>query len=189
MGWRRLPTYFVNFPLRLLPLSEKQQKIYEATGHLSEVAFKTTPKAGKVSVPTTNQQEPIRLVDVIKPLSPENRPEHTLSSTISFAKASQADRELYLLDGLLHKDRRGPALHAHACAVTLDSVSPTAVLQLEIRQYLERVYGLDVAKVRTLNYEGKKKQGKYGFYRRSDYKKAYVTLRPPAAAAAAAPAS
>ncbi len=48
MGWKRLPTYFLNFPLRLLPLKEKQQKIYEATGHLTEVAFRTVPKAGKV---------------------------------------------------------------------------------------------------------------------------------------------
>ena len=70
--------------------------------------------------------------------------------------------------------------------MTSGSVSATAVLQLEIRQCLERVYGLDVAKVRTLNYEGKKKRGKYGFFRRPDYKKAYVTLRPPAAAAAPA---
>lgn len=48
MGWKRLPTYFLNLPLRLLPLSEKQQKIYETTGHLTELAFRTTPKVGKV---------------------------------------------------------------------------------------------------------------------------------------------
>lgn len=96
MSWKRLPTYFVNFPLRLLPLSEKQQKVYETTGHLSEVAFKTVPRAGK----------------------------------------------------------------------------------FEIKQYLERVYGLNVAKVRTANYEGRKKRSKHGFFRRPDYKKAFVTLRP-----------
>lgn len=37
--------------------------------------------------------------------------------------------------------------------------------------------------VRTLNYEGRKKRGKTGFYRRADYKKVYVTLKEPASAA------
>ena len=50
--------------------------------------------------------------------------------------------------------------------------------QLEIKQYLERLYGLRVAKVRTLNVEGTKKRSKHGFYRRPDFKKAYVTLKP-----------
>lgn len=102
MSWKRLPTYFLSFPLRLLPLSEKQQKVYETTGHLTELAFKTVPSAGK----------------------------------------------------------------------------------FEIRQYLEQVYGLSVSKVRTLNVEGRKKRSKHGFYRRPDYKKAYVTLKNPAASAA-----
>ena len=48
MSWKRLPTYFLNFPLKLLPLSEGQQKLYEQTGHLTELAFRTVPKAGKV---------------------------------------------------------------------------------------------------------------------------------------------
>jgi len=38
------------------------------------------------------------------------------------------------------------------------------------------VYGLSVASLRTLNYEGAKKRGKHGFYRRPDYKKVYVTF-------------
>ena len=33
--------------------------------------------------------------------------------------------------------------------------------------------------VETINYEGKKKRFKFGMYRRSDYKKAYVTLKEP----------
>jgi len=48
MSWKRLPTYFLNFPLKLLPLSEKQQKTYETTGRLTELAFRTVPSAGKV---------------------------------------------------------------------------------------------------------------------------------------------
>ncbi|KAK9819255.1 hypothetical protein WJX81_004801 [Elliptochloris bilobata] len=101
MGYRRLPTFLVNFPLRLMPFTEKQKKTFEATGHVSEVAFKTIPSVGK----------------------------------------------------------------------------------LEIKQYLEKVYGLAVAGVRTLNYEGRKKvmqkNGKAFYVRRSDYKKAYVSLLPP----------
>jgi hypothetical protein len=48
MGWRRLPTYLVNFPLRLMPLTPKQRQALETTGHVSEVAFKTIPSVGKV---------------------------------------------------------------------------------------------------------------------------------------------
>ena len=57
-------------------------------------------------------------------------------------------------------------------------------MQPEIRQYLERVYNLNIASVRTLNVEGKKKRGKHGFYRRPDYKKVYVTLNKEPAASA-----
>ena len=56
-------------------------------------------------------------------------------------------------------------------------------VQPEIKQILERLYGLRVVTVRTLNAEGKKKRGKHGYYRTADYKKAYVTLDPPAGAA------
>ncbi|BBM99732.1 large subunit ribosomal protein L23 [Marchantia polymorpha subsp. ruderalis] len=53
--------------------------------------------------------------------------------------------------------------------------------KIEIRRVLESVYGLEVEKVNTLNMEGKKKlnrkTGKY--YRRPDYKKAYVVLKNP----------
>jgi large subunit ribosomal protein L23 len=44
------------------------------------------------------------------------------------------------------------------------------------------VYGLEVESVRTVNVEGKKKRSKQGWYRRSDYKKAFVSLKEPAAA-------
>lgn len=43
--------------------------------------------------------------------------------------------------------------------------------QPEIKAFLESVYGLSVAKVNTLNVEGKKKRGKAGFFR-------WVALRP-----------
>lgn len=55
------------------------------------------------------------------------------------------------------------------------------VLQLDIKALLTRVYGLEVEKVRTLNVEGKKKKTKYGYFRKPDWKKAYVTMKPPTA--------
>eukprot|EP00951_Prasinocladus_malaysianus_P047408 scaffold650339_cov45-Prasinocladus_malaysianus.AAC.1 len=49
---------------------------------------------------------------------------------------------------------------------------PNATKQ-EIKGILEGVYGMDVASVQTINYEGKKKRSKYGFVRRPDWKKAH----------------
>jgi len=49
-------------------------------------------------------------------------------------------------------------------------------LQIEIKRFLESVYGLKVEDVRTTNYEGKRKRRKTGFYREIDYKK--VNRRP-----------
>lgn len=51
MSWKRLPTFLANLPLRLMPFTEQQQKAFEATGHVSNVAFKTSPRVGKVSWP------------------------------------------------------------------------------------------------------------------------------------------
>ena len=50
-------------------------------------------------------------------------------------------------------------------------------MQPELRKYLESVYGLSVAKLRTLNYEGAKKRSKHGYFRKPDYKKVYVTFK------------
>lgn len=52
-------------------------------------------------------------------------------------------------------------------------------VQLDIKALLSNVYGLQVEKVRTLNVEGKKKRTKYGYHRKPDWKKAYVTLKEP----------
>eukprot|EP00897_Mesotaenium_endlicherianum_P009466 jgi/Mesen1/8548/ME000484S07927 len=54
-----------------------------------------------------------------------------------------------------------------------------SMTKVEIRRILESMYNLRVANVETMNYEGKKKRSKYGFYRRPDFKKAYVTLKEP----------
>ncbi|PRW45230.1 50S ribosomal L23 isoform B [Chlorella sorokiniana] len=61
-----------------------------------------------------------------------------------------------------------------------------SVSKLEIKAFLEGVYGLSVAKVNTLNVEGKKKRGKFGFFRRPDYKKAFTAAALQAAQAAGA---
>jgi large subunit ribosomal protein L23 len=49
--------------------------------------------------------------------------------------------------------------------------------QVEIRTLLQRLYGFDVTRVDTVNYEGKKKRSRAGFFRKPDYKVAYVTMR------------
>ena len=61
---------------------------------------------------------------------------------------------------------------------------PACPPQFELRRFLEGVYGLEVEKVNTLNVEGRKKRGKKGYYRRPDWKKAYVILKGEGAAAA-----
>ena len=50
--------------------------------------------------------------------------------------------------------------------------------KVEIRQAVEQVFKVKVLKVRTVNLEGKKKRMGRILGRRSDWKKAYVTLAP-----------
>lgn len=54
-----------------------------------------------------------------------------------------------------------------------------SMTKVELKRILESLYGLRVADVDTINYEGKKKRSRYGMYRRADYKKAYVRLKEP----------
>lgn len=55
----------------------------------------------------------------------------------------------------------------------------------EIKEYLTKVYGVDVKKVNTMNYEGKHKRAGAGrtfgrhVYKERDWKKAIVTLVDP----------
>lgn len=52
--------------------------------------------------------------------------------------------------------------------------------KLEIRDYLEQIYKLDVEKVNTVNWDGEIKSGYKGYkYRTSSYKVAIVTLQTP----------
>ena len=54
-------------------------------------------------------------------------------------------------------------------------VAPKAT-KTQIREAVERVFGVKVAKVRTCNYLGKIKRTPRGFGRRANFKKAYVML-------------
>jgi hypothetical protein len=49
--WRRLPTYFPNLRLQMLPLTAEQKALLGDTGWLREVAFRCEPKTTKVCVP------------------------------------------------------------------------------------------------------------------------------------------
>jgi ribosomal protein L23 len=52
--------------------------------------------------------------------------------------------------------------------------------QLELKEYLTKVYGFDIATLRTSVLAGKKKRGKAGnSYARPDIKKVYVSLKSP----------
>ncbi len=55
---------------------------------------------------------------------------------------------------------------------------PKTVNKLEIKYAVEEVFGVKVAKVNTMNYDGKlKRMGRYEG-RRASWKKAIVTLKP-----------
>ena len=52
------------------------------------------------------------------------------------------------------------------------------VAQIEIKRYLEGVYGLKIKTVNTANFEGKVKRRKFGLSKMKDWKKVFVSLKP-----------
>jgi hypothetical protein len=48
MPWTRLPAFFPNLPLRMLPLGAEQLQQLKETGWVREVAFRTEPRVTKV---------------------------------------------------------------------------------------------------------------------------------------------
>lgn len=50
--------------------------------------------------------------------------------------------------------------------------------KIEVRQAVEKIFNVAVLKVRTANFEGKKKRHGLKVGKRSNWKKAYVTLAP-----------
>ena len=73
-----------------------------------------------------------------------------------------------------------PNAEANAHEVGMDVVTfitRPAVTKVDVKECLEKVYGVGVERVHTVNYEGKKKRRGNYFYHRPDYKKVYVQLR------------
>lgn len=101
-----------------MPLSEVQRQLWDTSGYVTELVFRTTPRTNKVQSVTRRCAQ-------------------------------------------LHGDRT------------------VCLSQIEIKNLLESLYGINVKAVNTVNFEGKKKRGKAGWYRKPDYKKAFVVLEPP----------
>lgn len=53
---------------------------------------------------------------------------------------------------------------------------PPKMTKPEIKEYLQKIYGMDVKKVNTTNYEGKWKRRNNILHKRPAYKKAIVSL-------------
>ena len=67
-------------------------------------------------------------------------------------------------------DKEGNQIHKYTFIV------PTTVNKIEVKKAVEEVFGVKVAKVNTMNYDGKlKRMGRFEG-RRASYKKAVVTL-------------
>ncbi|GMH32779.1 hypothetical protein BSKO_00613 [Bryopsis sp. KO-2023] len=47
---RRLPTYFPNLKIHMMPLTEQELKQVKDTGWLPKVAFRTTPQTNKIEI-------------------------------------------------------------------------------------------------------------------------------------------
>jgi large subunit ribosomal protein L23 len=50
--------------------------------------------------------------------------------------------------------------------------------KVEIRQAMEKIFAVKVLEVRTVNFEGKRRRAGRLIAKRSDWKKAYITLAP-----------
>ena len=53
----------------------------------------------------------------------------------------------------------------------------TSATKLEIKKAVEDLFDVKVDSVTTSTQKGKTKRNRFGIYKRSDYKKAYVALR------------
>ena len=76
---------------------------------------------------------------------------------------------------------QGPVVSEKANAVQANNTIVFKVLKdaskPEIKTAVERIFGVEVDAVRTLNVKGKARRSIHGMGRRSDWKKAYVTLK------------
>ncbi|KAJ9517523.1 hypothetical protein QJQ45_024994 [Haematococcus lacustris] len=185
----RHPICFPDITLQMMRQPEEVMQEIKQTGWTREVTFKTTPNVTKVC--TDKRDPPV--------------PSLATPRTPGFA----TDWELELVSGTIIETGE-QAVHA-VCTLTCRSLPETqlpcwagaalpAWPQLEIKAFLTDVYGMEVERVATINYLGRKftvrrHKRNAGFItmRADDWKKAYVTFaRPghlPPAPAPAAPAT
>ncbi len=75
---------------------------------------------------------------------------------------------------------RAPVISEKSTAASEKSVVTFKVLpdatKEEIKAAVEKIFGVEVVGVRTLNFSGKTRRTVHGIGKRSDWKKAYVTL-------------
>ena len=90
------------------------------------------------------------------------------------ARAVSQERKFEILrrPRITEKATNVAAVGAYVFNVCVDATKP------EIKAAVEEVFGVKVKAVNTLNQDGKKKRFRGRPGRRSDYKKAYVTLMP-----------
>lgn len=75
---------------------------------------------------------------------------------------------------------RAPLISEKSTAASENSVVTFKVMpdatKEEIKAAVEKIFGVEVLAVRTLNYMGKTRRTIHGMGKRNDWKKAYVTL-------------
>ena len=150
-GWRRLPAFLPNISLKLLPLSEAEQAAYQQTGRVRELVFKTAPSVSKVRACRGRRR---RRPPLHCPCCPAARSCAVAAAGPGCPHACSLARALLEALPLLVSVLLVPTclaalpalLHTHtsSCCTPLH---PAALLQLEIKAFLESVYGLSVAKV------------------------------------------
>ena len=165
--WSRAPIYFPSMVVQMLPL-RPQARAAIAQGRLPrEVQFKVAPQHSKVgappgrlrpgrAAPTPRHPLPPAPVSVaLRPLRPSLPVGRFPTPTPSAARAQRLG-----VRGKLGLRRQGGGA------------------QVEIKRYLETVYGLRIKSVNTANFEGKVKRRKFGMSKMKDWKKAFVSLEP-----------
>ena len=74
------------------------------------------------------------------------------------------------------KTRGDEALREYTKKLDGADISEIEVSKEEIKAAVEKIFNVQVVAVRTLNFQGKVRRTARGFGKRSDWKKAYVTL-------------
>ena len=88
--------------------------------------------------------------------------------------------------GLMNKEKLLTLIHSPYITEKATSVGSmnqvvfkvdTSATKLEIKKAVEDLFDVKVDSVTTSTQKGKTKRNRFGIYKRSDYKKAYVALR------------